>query len=252
MSGHSKWAGIKHKKAANDAKRGKIFTKLIKEITVAAREGGGNPDSNPRLRTAINNAKSQNMPMDKIETAILRGTGQLPGTNYEEFSYEGYGPNGVAIIVEVVTDNKNRSTSDMRHIFSRNGGNLGEKGCVSWMFNKRGLITVDKNKANEDDLIAIALDAGAEDVKSDDQSFEIITAPEDFETVKDAVQEAGIEISYSGISMIPQNTVRLEGKEAIQTLKLIETLEEYDDTQNVYSNFDIPDDIIEKAAEQAA
>ncbi|MGQ9609754.1 MAG: YebC/PmpR family DNA-binding transcriptional regulator [bacterium] len=252
MSGHSKWAGIKHKKAANDAKRGKIFTKLIKEITVAAREGGGNPDSNPRLRTAINNAKSQNMPMDKIETAILRGTGQLPGTNYEEFSYEGYGPNGVAIIVEVVTDNKNRSTSDMRHIFSRNGGNLGEKGCVSWMFNKRGLITVDKNKANEDDLIAISLDAGAEDVKSDDQSFEIITAPEDFETVKDAVQKAGIEISYSGISMIPQNTVRLEGKEAIQTLKLIETLEEYDDTQNVYSNFDIPDDIIEKAAEQAA
>lgn len=252
MSGHSKWAGIKHKKAANDAKRGKIFTKLIKEITVAAREGGGNPDSNPRLRTAINNAKSQNMPMDKIETAILRGTGQLPGTNYEEFSYEGYGPNGVAIIVEVVTDNKNRSTSDMRHIFSKNGGNLGEKGCVSWMFNKCGLITVDKNKANEDDLIAIALDAGAEDVKSDDQSFEIITAPEDFETVKDAVQEAGIEISYSGISMIPQNTVRLEGKEAIQTLKLIETLEEYDDTQNVYSNFDIPDDIIEKAAEQAA
>ncbi len=225
---------------------------MIKEITVAAREGGGNPDSNPRLRTAINNAKSQNMPMDKIETAILRGTGQLPGTNYEEFSYEGYGPNGVAIIVEVVTDNKNRSTADMRHIFSKNGGNLGERGCVSWMFNKRGLITVDKNKANEDDLIAIALDAGAEDVKSDDQSFEIITAPEDFETVKNAIQEAGIEIGYSGISMIPQNTVRLEGKEAIQTLKLIETLEEYDDTQNVYSNFDIPDDIMEKAAEQAA
>lgn len=252
MSGHSKWAGIKHKKAANDAKRGKIFTKLIKEITVAAREGGGNPDSNPRLRTAISNAKSQNMPMDKIETAILRGTGQLPGTNYEEFSYEGYGPNGVAIIVEVVTDNKNRSTADMRHIFSKNGGNLGERGCVSWMFNKRGLITVDKNKANEDDLIAIALDAGAEDVKSDDQSFEIITAPEDFEKVKNAIQEAGIEIGYSGISMIPQNTVKLEGKEAIQTLKLIETLEEYDDTQNVYSNFDIPDDIIEKAAEQAA
>ncbi len=252
MSGHSKWAGIKHKKAANDAKRGKIFTKLIKEITVAAREGGGNPESNPRLRTAINNAKSQNMPMDKIETAILRGTGQLPGTNYEEFSYEGYGPNGVAIIVEVVTDNKNRSTADMRHIFSKNGGNLGERGCVSWMFNKRGLITVDKNKANEDDLIAIALDAGAEDIKSDDQSFEIITAPEDFEKVKNAIQEAGIEIGYSGVSMIPQNTVRLEGKEAIQTLKLIETLEEYDDTQNVYSNFDIPDDIIEKAAEQAA
>lgn len=252
MSGHSKWAGIKHKKAANDAKRGKIFTKLIKEITVAAREGGGNPDSNPRLRTAISNAKSQNMPMDKIETAIQRGTGQLPGTHYEEFSYEGYGPNGVAIIVEVVTDNKNRSTSDMRYIFSKNGGNLGERGCVSWMFNKRGLITVDKNKANEDDLIAIALDAGAEDIKSDDQSFEIITAPEDFETVKNAIQEAGIEIGYSEVSMIPQTTVRLEGKEAIQTLKLIETLEEYDDTQNVYSNFDIPDDIIEKAAEQAA
>jgi len=252
MSGHSKWAGIKHKKAAIDAKRGKIFTKLIKEVTVAAREGGANPESNPRLRTAILNARSQNMSMDKIETAILRGTGQLPGTNYEEFAYEGYGPNGVAIIVEVVTDNKNRSTSDIRYMFSKNGGNLGEKGCVSWIFSKKGFIAIDRDKANEDDLIAIALDAGAEDVRSMDDSYEITSAPEDFESVKNAIQEAGIEINLSQVTMLPQNTVRLEGKEAMQTLKLIEALEEYDDTQNVYSNFDIPDDIIEKAAQEAA
>lgn len=252
MSGHSKWAGIKHKKAANDARKGKIFTKLIREITVSAREGGGNPDTNPRLRTAIANAKAQNMPNDKIEMAILRGTGQLPGTNYEEFSYEGYGPNGVAIIVEVMTDNRNRATADMRHMFAKNGGNLGEKGCVSWMFSKKGLITVDKDKISEDDLLAIVLEAGAEDVKSDEDTFEIITAPEDFESVRNALEKAGVPMNLAQITMIPQTTVKLEGKEALQTLKLIEALEEYEDTQNVYSNFDIPDDILEKVAREAA
>lgn len=248
MSGHSKWASIKHKKAAADAKRGKIFSKLIKEITVAARQGGGDPDANPRLRTAIANAKAQNMPNENIERGILRGTGQLPGTAYEEISYEGYGPKGVAMIVEVVTDNRNRSTSDLRYIFSKNGGGLGEKGCVSWMFDSKGLIVIDKDKADEDELIMIALEAGAEDVQSSDDSFEIITTPQDFESVKDAIQEAGIETTLAEVSMIPQTTVKLDGKEALQLLKLMGSLEEYDDVQNVYANFDIPDDIIEQAA----
>jgi YebC/PmpR family DNA-binding regulatory protein len=252
MSGHSKWASIKHKKAANDAKRGKVFTKLIKEVTVAAKEGGGDPDKNPRLRTAIANAKAQNVPNDKIETSILRGTGQLPGMNFEEVSYEGYGPGGVAIIVEVVTDNKNRSISDMRYFFSKNGGNLGEKNCVAWMFNKKGLINIDKDKANEDDIIAIALDAGAEDVKVDEDSYEIVTSPEDFEKVKKAIDDAGIETNLAEVSIIPQTTIKVEGKEAHQVLKLIEALEEYDDTQNVHANFDIDDDIIEQLAEEAA
>jgi len=248
MSGHSKWSSIKHKKAAVDAKRGKMFTKLIKEITVAAREGGGDPDVNPRLRTAVANAKAQNMPNETIERGILRGTGQLPGTSYEEIIYEGYGPKGVAIIVEVVTDNRNRSTSDLRNILSKNGGNLGERGCVSWMFDKKGLVVIDKDNAYEDDLIMIALDAGAEDIKSEDDSYEIITEPQDFESVRDAVQEAGIEITLEEISMIPQTTVKLDGKEALQLLKIIESLEDHDDVQNVYSNFDIPDELIEQAA----
>jgi len=248
MSGHSKWSSIKHKKAAVDAKRGKMFTKLIKEITVAAREGGGDPDVNPRLRTAVANAKAQNMPNETIERGILRGTGQLPGTSYEEIIYEGYGPKGVAIIVEVVTDNRNRSTSDLRNILSKNGGNLGERGCVSWMFDKKGLVVIDKDNADEDDLIMIALDAGAEDIKSEDDSYEIITEPQDFESVRDAVQEAGIEITLEEISMIPQTTVKLDGKEALQLLKIIESLEDHDDVQNVYSNFDIPDELIEQAA----
>ena len=248
MSGHSKWASIKHKKAAVDAKRGKLFTKLIKEITVAAREGGGDPDANPRLRTAIANAKAQNMPYDTIERGILRGTGQLPGTTYEELSYEGYGPKGVAIIVEVVTDNRNRSTSDLRNIFSKNGGNLGERGCVSWMFDKKALIIVDKDEANEDDLIAIALEAGAEDIQTRDDSFEIVADPQDFENLRNAIREAEIEINLAEVSMIPQATVKLEGKEAFQLMKLMDSLEEHDDVQNVYANFDIPDDIIEQAA----
>ena len=252
MSGHSKWAGIKHKKAVIDAKRGKAFTKLVKEITVAAREGGGHPDTNPRLRTAILNAKALNVPNDKIETSILRGTGQLPGLVFEELIYEGYGPGGVAIIVEVATDNKNRGVSDMRYIFSKNGGNLGDKGSVAWMFSKKGLITIDKDKANEDDLIVIALDAGADDVQVGDDSFEIITTPDNFENVKDAIQEAGIETVLAEVSMMPQTFVRVEGKEALQVLKLMEVLEDYDDTQNVYSNFDMPDEIMEQAAKEAA
>jgi YebC/PmpR family DNA-binding regulatory protein len=248
MSGHSKWSSIKHKKAAVDAKRGKMFTKLIKEITVAAREGGGDPDTNPRLRTAIANAKAQNMPNETIERGILRGTGQLPGTSYEEIIYEGYGPKGVAIIVEVVTDNRNRSTSDLRNILSKNGGNLGERGCVSWMFDKKGLIVIDKDKADEDELIMVTLDAGAEDIKSEDDSYEIITEPQHFESVRNAVQEAGIETTLEEVSMIPQTTVKLDGKEALQLLKIIESLEDHDDVQNVYSNFDIPDELIEQAA----
>jgi len=252
MSGHSKWAGIKHKKAIIDAKRGKAFTKLVKEITVAAREGGGSPDTNPRLRTAILNAKAQNVPNDKIETSILRGTGQLPGIVFEELIYEGYGPGGVAIIVEVATDNKNRGVSDMRYIFSKNGGNLGDKGSVAWMFSKKGLITIDKDKTNEDDLIVIALDAGADDVQVGDDSFEIITTPENFENVKDAIQGAGIETVLAEVSMMPQTFIKVEGKEALQVLKLMEVLEDYDDTQNVYSNFDMPDEIMEQAAKEAA
>ena len=248
MSGHSKWSSIKYKKAAADAKRGKIFTRLIKEITVAAREGGGDQDTNPRLRPAITNAKAQNMPNDTIERGILRGTGQLPGTTYEEITYEGYGPKGVAIIVEVVTDNRNRSTADIRFILSKHGGNLGERGCVSWMFDKKGLIVVDKDKADEDELMMIALEAGAEDIKTEGDSFEVITAPEDFEGVKNAIVEAEIETGLAEVSMIPQTMVKLDGKEALQLLKIMEGLEEHDDVQNVYSNFDIPDDIIEQAA----
>ena len=248
MSGHSKWSSIKHKKAATDAKRGKIYTKLIKEITVAARAGGGDLDTNPRLRTAVANAKAQNMPNDTIERGIQKGTGQLPGVDYEEITYEGYGPKGVAIIVEVVTDNRNRSTADLRFILSKNGGNLGERGCVSWMFDKKGLLVVDKDKADEDELMMIALEADAEDVKAEDDSFEIITAPEDFESVKSAIDEAEIETVLAEVSMIPQTTVKLEGKEALQLLKIMESLEDHDDVQNVYSNFDIPDDMIEEAA----
>ena len=248
MSGHSKWSSIKHKKAATDAKRGKIYTKLIKEITVAARAGGGDLDTNPRLRTAVANAKAQNMPNDTIERGIQKGTGQLPGVDYEEITYEGYGPKGVAIIVEVVTDNRNRSTADLRFILSKNGGNLGERGCVSWMFDKKGLLVVDKDKADEDELMMIALEADAEDVKAEDDSFEIITDPGDFESVKSAIDEAEIETVLAEVSMIPQTTVKLEGEEALQLLKIMESLEDHDDVQNVYSNFDIPDDMIEEAA----
>ena len=248
MSGHSKWSSIKYKKAAVDSKRGKIFTRIIKEITVAAREGGSNQDTNPRLRAAVANAKGQNMPNDTIERGIKRGTGQLPGVTYEEITYEGYGPKGVAIIVEVVTDNRNRSTADLRFILSKHGGNMGERGSVSWMFDKKGLIVVDKENADEDELMMIALEAGAEDIKTEGDSFEIITDPADFESVKNAIDEAEIETDLAEISMIPQTTVKLDGEDAVQLLKIMEGLEEHEDVQNVYSNFDIPDDMIEQAA----
>jgi YebC/PmpR family DNA-binding regulatory protein len=244
MSGHSKWSTIKHKKAAQDAKRGAMFTKVIKELTVAARIGGGDVDMNPRLRTAVLKAKAVNMPQDTMQRAIMKGTGELPGVNYEEITYEGYGPSGVAMIVTVLTDNRNRTVAEIRKIFSKNGGNLGESGCVAWMFQKKGLIVVDKDKVDEDELFTIALEAGAEDVRPADAMYEVITLVEDFEPVKQAITTKGIEPSSSEVSLLPQTTVRLEGSQARQLLKLMEELEEHDDVQNVYANFDIPDEVM--------
>ena len=244
MSGHSKWSSIKHKKGAVDAKRGKIFTKLIKEITVAARMGGGDPDSNPRLRTAIQAAKNDNMPKDNIERAIKKGTGELEGVNYEESSYEGYGPGGAAILIETLTDNKNRAVADIRHIFSKNGGSLGENGCVAWMFEKKGYINVEKNGVDEDALMEVSIEAGADDVRDEDDSFEVITAPEDFEMVKSAIESAAIPYLLAEITMLPQSITNLEGKEAEQMVRLMEALEDCDDVQKVYTNADIPDEIV--------
>jgi YebC/PmpR family DNA-binding regulatory protein len=245
MSGHSKWASIKHKKAAVDAKRGKIFSKLIKELTVAARIGGGDPTANPRLRTAISTAKGVNMPNENIERAIKKGTGELPGTSYEEVSYEGYGPGGAAVMLEVMTDNKNRTVAEIRSIFAKNGGSLGETGCVNWMFEKKGLIAVPKETVGEDELMAVALDAGAEDFKVVENAFEILTSPEDFERIKKAIQDKHITPAVAQISMIPQSTVKLADNKARQMLKLMDLLEDHDDVQEVYSNFDIPDEILE-------
>lgn len=245
MSGHSKWHSIRHKKGAVDAKRGKIFTKLIKEITVAARLGGGDPDGNPRLRAAIQAAKAGNMPKENIERAIKKGTGELEGISYEEASYEAYGPGGVAIMIECLTDNKNRTVADLKHIIDRYGGSLGEPGCVSWMFHKKGLIVLEKDKVDEEKLLDLALEAGAEDVKEVETEFEVITAPSDLESVKKAFDEAGLTYTLAEISMIPQNTVRLEGKEAQQMLTLMEALEDNDDINHVYANFDIPDKVME-------
>jgi YebC/PmpR family DNA-binding regulatory protein len=244
MSGHSKWSTIKHKKAAQDAKRGAMFTKVIKELTVAARLGGGDTDMNPRLRTAMLKAKAVNMPQDTMQRAIMKGTGELPGVNYEEITYEGYGPGGVAMIVTVLTDNRNRTVAEIRKIFSKSGGNMGESGCVSWMFQKKGLIVVDKDKIDEDELLGIALEAGAEDVRPGDAIYEVITSVDDFEPVKQGVTAKGIELSSSEISLIPQTTVRLDGSQARQLLKLMDELEEHDDVQNVYANFDIPDEVM--------
>ena len=238
MSGHSKWATIKHKKAATDARRGKTFTKLIKEITIAARNGGGDPDSNPRLRAAITTAKAENMPADNIKRAVQRGTGELPGVTYEEAAFEAYGPNGVAIIVEVTTDNRNRTVSEIRHLFSRFGGSLGEAGCVAWMFSKRGSITVPKQSATEDQLLGIVLDAGAEDLRDDGEQWEIICPPEATEAVKQALKDARIEGTSSEIGMVPQNYIKLDGSKAQQMLKLLDALEEHEDVQHLYSNFD--------------
>jgi YebC/PmpR family DNA-binding regulatory protein len=244
MSGHSKWSTIKHKKAAQDAKRGAMFTKVIKELTVSARLGGGDPDMNARLRTTILKAKAVNMPQDTIQRAIMKGTGELPGVNYEEITYEGYGPGGVALIVTALTDNRNRTVAEIRKIFSKNGGNLGETGCVAWMFQKKGLIVVDKEKIDEDELLAIALDAGAEDVRPVEAIFEVLTDTENFEAVKQDITAKGIEPASAELSLIPQNTVRLEGNQARQLLKLMDELEEHDDVQNVYANFDIPEEVL--------
>ena len=244
MSGHSKWHSIKHKKAAADAKRGKIFTKIIRELAVAARIGGGDPDTNPRLRKAVADAKAVNMPADNIKRAIQKGTGQLEGVSYEELSYEGYGPGGVAIFVETLTDNKNRTVSELRHIFSKNGGNIGESGCVAWMFNRKGYIVVEQSQASEDKLFDIILEAGAEDLKEDGSNFEIFTAPDSYDVVVAALKENNIETAAANLGYIPQNYVKLEGKQAQQLLKLMEELEDHDDVQNVWANFDIDEDEI--------
>jgi YebC/PmpR family DNA-binding regulatory protein len=244
MSGHSKWSSIKHKKAATDAKRGKMFTKLIKEITVAARMGGGDVDANPRLRAAIQAAKSENMPKDNIERAIKKGTGELEGVNYEESIYEGYGPGGAAVLIESLTDNKNRTVADIRHIFSKAGGNMGESGCVAWMFDKKGYIAVENRAVDEEALMEAALDAGAEDIREDDSNFEVITALEDFEAVKTAIDSASIPYIVAEVTMLPQSTTFLKGKEAEQMVKLMEALEDCDDVQRVYTNADIPEEIV--------
>ncbi|BCO09704.1 putative transcriptional regulatory protein [Desulfolithobacter dissulfuricans] len=247
MSGHSKWSTIKRKKGANDAKRGKIFTKLIKEITIAARMGGGDPEGNPRLRSAITAAKAQNMPKDNIERAIKKGTGDMEGVAYEEILYEGYGPGGVAVLVETMTDNKNRTVADVRHFFAKSGGNLGESGCVGWMFDKKGTILVDREGVDEDELMDLAIEAGAEDVIEEETSFQILTEPEDFSEVVDALEKSGITIVEASISMVPKNTVEVtEEKKARSLLKLLENLEDHDDVQKVHANFDIPDELMEQ------
>jgi YebC/PmpR family DNA-binding regulatory protein len=244
MSGHSKWSTIKHKKGAADAKRGKVFTKLIKEITVAARMGGGDPNANPRLRTAIQAAKSENMPKDNLERAIKKGTGDLDGVNYEEIIYEGYGPGGAAIFLESLTDNKNRAVADIRHIFNKYGGNLGENGCVGWMFDKKGYIVVEMEGLDEEMVMNTAIDSGAEDVREEEDQYEIITAPGDFDSVKEAVDNASIPYIVAEITMLPQTTVNIVGKEAEQMMKLMEFLDDCDDVQKVYTNADIPEELV--------
>jgi YebC/PmpR family DNA-binding regulatory protein len=245
MSGHSKWSTIKHKKGAADARRGKIFTKLIKEITVAARMGGGDPGANPRLRTAIAAAKAENMPKDNIERAIKKGTGELEGVSYEESIYEGYGPGGAAVLVESLTDNKNRAVSEIRHIFSKNGGSLGEGGCVAWMFQNKGYFVVEKSAVDEDTLMEAALEAGAEDVREDEGNFEVITDPEDFDAVKEALEKASIPFENAEVTKLTETFANLEGKQAEQMYRLMEMLEDCEDVQKVYTNADIPEDVIE-------
>ena len=238
MSGHSKWATIKHKKGAADAKRGKVFTRLIKEITIAAKSGGGDPDGNPRLRTAILAAKAENMPADNIKRAVQRGTGELEGLSYDEITYEGYGPGGVAIIVDVLTDNKNRAVSEIRHAFSKNGGNLGAEGAVSWMFSKKGVFSIEKDAADEDKLMEIVLESGAEDLNDEGEYWEILSDPKDFEAVSDALKAAKIKTETAEVTKIASTYTRLEGSQANAMMRLLETIEDLDDTQNVYSNFD--------------
>ncbi|MFO7709077.1 MAG: YebC/PmpR family DNA-binding transcriptional regulator [Desulfobacterales bacterium] len=247
MSGHNKWASIKHKKGAADARRGKIFTKLIKEITVAARMGGGDQTGNPRLRAAILAAKAENMPKENIERGIKKGTGELEGVSYEESIYEGYGPGGAAVLVESLSDNKNRSVAEIRHIFTKNGGNLGANGCVAWMFKKKGYIAIDRKAIDEEKLMEKALDAGAEDVRDEDGSWEVITAPEDFEAVKAALDQLNVACTTAEVTMLPDTTTPLVGKEAEQMMRLMDMLEDCDDVQKVYTNADIPDDMVAKA-----
>ena len=245
MAGHSKWANIQHRKGRQDAKRGKIFTKLIKEITVAARMGGGDAEANPRLRSAIIAAKTENMPKENIERAIKKGTGELEGAVYEEITYEGYGPGGVAVLVECMTDNKNRTVADIRHYFSKSGGNMGESNCVSWMFAKKGTIVIDKAIIDEEALMDKALEAGAEDVIEDDNVYQVLTAPDEFSGIREALETANIKFIEASIAMVPNTTVEItDEKTARQILKLLENLEEYDDVQNVYANFDIPEEIM--------
>ncbi len=246
MSGHSKWSSIKHKKGITDARRGKAFTKLIKEITVAARLGGGDPDANPRLRTAIAAAKAENMPKDNIERAVKKGTGELEGVAYEEVYYEGYGPGGAAVLVESLTDNKKRTVADIRYIFSKAGGSLGEAGCVAWMFEKKGMFVFEKGGTDEETLMEAVLDAGGEDIRDEESTFEVITSPEDFERVKKALDQRNLRYFLGEITMVPRSTVKLEDKQAEQMLRLMDNLEDSDDVQKVYSNFDIADKTLEE------
>jgi len=250
MSGHSKWHTIKHKKGAADAKRGRVFTKIIKEITVAARVGGGDPNGNPRLRTVVAAAKAANMPKDNIDKAIKKGTGELPGVSYEEVSYEGYGPGGVAVFVQAVTDNRNRTLPEIRHLFSKYGGNLGESNCVAWMFEKKGYIVVPKSGVAEEALLDLVLESGGDDVREDGTNWEVLSAPERLEQVREAIAAKSIGVSTAEVSMVPKNTVKLEGKKAQQVLSMMEGLEEHEDVQNVWANFDI--DEAEMDEERAA
>ncbi|WP_025321090.1 YebC/PmpR family DNA-binding transcriptional regulator [Deferrisoma camini] len=248
MAGHSKWANIKHKKAREDAKRGKIFSKLAKEITVAAKLGGGDPEGNPRLRHAIDKARSFNMPKDNIERAIKKGTGESGGADYEQVTYEGYGPGGVAVLVEVLTDNRNRTVGEIRHAFSKNKGNLGENGCVAWLFESKGYLTVPKSAVSEEQLLELALEAGAEDVRDGEGVWEVLTEPDQYDAVRSGLEQAGVPIESAEVTMLPKNTVKLQGADAERMLRLMEMLEDNDDVQNVYANFDIEDAEMERIA----
>lgn len=248
MSGHNKWAKVKHVKAKQDAIRGRVFTRIIKEITIAARMGGGDEAANPRLRKAIQDAKGANMPASNIDRAIKKGTGELDGISYEEVTYEGYGPGGIALIIDVVTDNRNRTVADIRHLFSKHGGNMAESGAVSWMFEKKGIFTIAPEGKSEDELLEIVLECGAEDLKYDPESSDILSAPSDFDAVKAALEKKGIKIEKSEIGMYPKNTVQVEGKDASQVLRFMDAIEEHDDVQHVYTNFDIDDEVMSQLA----
>lgn len=248
MSGHSKWSTIKHKKAITDARRGKLFTKLIRELTSAARAGGGDPNMNPRLRTAVAAAKSSNMPMDTIARAIKKGTGDMPGEVYEEILYEGYGAGGVAVMVDILTDNKNRTVAEVRHLFAKHGGNLGENGCVAWMFDRKGLMTVEAEQIEEDDLLELVLEAGGDDLKREGDVYEIYTSPEVFDHVRSSIEERDLTVGMAEVTMLPQSTVQIEGKQAEQVLRFMEALDDHDDVRRAYANFDISDEVMAQLA----